>query len=83
MARLKSMGRVRRTLVRVRGDGAPPPLPAALWRGDKGGRAALGAPDAGGGGYSGLALVSAPPGPGGPLSRSPDGPPTVEIAPGP
>ncbi len=35
MARVKSLGRVRRTLVRVRGAGAAPALPAALWRGDR------------------------------------------------
>jgi len=85
MARLKSMGRVRRTLVRVRGGGGPPPVPAALWRGGRReGELRSAAPDAGGGGYSGLALVRAPSGaPGGPLSLSSDGPPSVEIAPGP
>lgn len=35
MARLKSMGRVRRGLIRVRGDGAPPALPADLFVGER------------------------------------------------
>lgn len=35
MARLKSMGRVRRRLVRVSGAGAVPVCPAQLWQGDK------------------------------------------------
>jgi folate-binding protein YgfZ len=57
MARIKSRGRVRRTLVRVAGGGPPPALPAALWRGDrKEGelRSAVADP----GGFAGLALVS-------------------------
>jgi len=59
MARLRSTGRVRRALVRVRGSGAPPPLPAALWRGDRReGELRSAVVDAGGGGYAGLALVS-------------------------
>jgi folate-binding protein YgfZ len=33
MARVKAMGRIRRTLVRVGGHFAAPPVPAALWRG--------------------------------------------------
>jgi tRNA-modifying protein YgfZ len=57
MARIKSLGRVRRTLVRVRGASAPPVLPAGLWlAGRKEGevRSAV----AEGSGFAGLALVS-------------------------
>jgi folate-binding protein YgfZ len=57
MARIKSMGRVRRTLVRVRGAGSPPAPPAALWRGDRREgevRSAVAVPE----GFAGLALVS-------------------------
>ena len=58
MARIKSLGRVRRTLVRVRGGGAPPALPAGLWRGDRReGEVRSAAADSGG--FAGLALVSA------------------------
>jgi tRNA-modifying protein YgfZ len=57
MARIKALGRVRRTLVRVRGTGAPPLLPAALWRGE--GRVGeLRSAVAEGEGFAGLALVS-------------------------
>jgi folate-binding protein YgfZ len=57
MARVKSLGRVRRTLVRVRGAGALPILPAGLWSGEKKeGEIRSAAPEAGG--FSGLALVS-------------------------
>lgn len=85
MARLRSMGRVRRALVRVSGIGEPPPVPAALWRGGRReGELRSVAPDAGGGGFSGLALVRAPSGqPGGPLSLAADGPPSIEVAPRP
>lgn len=59
MARLKSRGRLRRRLARVAGRGAPPPLPAPLWRGaEKAGELRSAAPDASGGGYSGLALLA-------------------------
>lgn len=57
MARVKSLGRVRRTLLRVRGSGPPPALPAGLWRGEKREgelRSAVADPD----GFAGLALVS-------------------------
>jgi tRNA-modifying protein YgfZ len=57
MARIKSLGRVRRTLVRVAGTGAPPSLPASLWLGGrKEGelRSAAEVDD----GYVGLALIS-------------------------
>ena len=82
MARLKSTGRVRRALVRVRGAGAPPPLPAALWRADRReGELRSAVSDAGGGGFCGLALVStAAAQGGGPLSLVAGGPPSVEIA---
>jgi folate-binding protein YgfZ len=57
MARIKALGRVRRTLVRVRGEGAPPRIPAALWRGE--GRVGeLRSAVADDGGFAGLALVS-------------------------
>lgn len=57
MARVKALGRVRRRLVRVRGEGVPPPLPAALWRGE--GRAGdLRSAERDGEGYEGLALVA-------------------------
>jgi folate-binding protein YgfZ len=60
MARLQSRGRVRRTLVRVTGPGAPPPVPAALWRGDRReGELRSAVADADGRGFAGLALVSA------------------------
>lgn len=35
MARLKSMGRVRRGLIRIRGDGAPPVVPTELFAGGR------------------------------------------------
>ena len=57
MARLKSMGKVRRQLVRVRGEGKPPPLPAPVFQaGRKVGEVRSVAPD--GAGWIGLALVS-------------------------
>jgi folate-binding protein YgfZ len=57
MARIKSLGRVRRTLVRVRGPGAVPALPAGLWLGGRReGEIRSAVRDAGG--FSGLALVS-------------------------
>jgi folate-binding protein YgfZ len=56
MARIKALGRVRRTLVRVRGAGAVPPLPAALWHGEgRVGEIRSAVPD--GEGFAGLALV--------------------------
>ena len=82
MARLKSRGRVRRTLVRAAGTGAPPAVPVALWRGDrKEGELRSAVPDAAGHGYLGLALVSAEnPTKGGALAVSPGGSPPVEIS---
>ena len=35
MARLRSMGRVRRGLIRVRGTGKPPSVPTELYSGDR------------------------------------------------
>jgi folate-binding protein YgfZ len=82
MARIKSMGRVRRALVRVRGSGPPPRLPAALWRGDRR-EGELRSAVADAGGFAGLALVStAAVSAGGALSLALGAVPTVEIAPG-
>ena len=82
MARLKSRGRVRRTIARARGEGAPPAVPAALWRGDrKEGELRSAVPDAAGTGFVGLAIVSVEPAPArGGLSLSQGGPPAVEIS---
>ena len=83
MARVKSLGRVRRTLVRVRGEGAPPALPAALWRGERRDgelRSAVADP----GGFDGLALVSVDCAAlGGGLSLAKGGPQTVSLVPAP
>jgi folate-binding protein YgfZ len=58
MARLQR-GRVRRALVRVTGSGAPPTVPAALWRADRReGELRSVVPDADDRGFAGLALVS-------------------------
>lgn len=82
MARLKSRGRVRRTLVRVRGAGAAPRVPAAVWRGDRReGELRSAVADAAGGGFAGLALVSAAAGQsGGALSLAAGAEPSIEIA---
>jgi len=82
MARLKSTGRVRRALVRVRGGGEPPRVPAALWSGGRReGELRSAVSDAAGGGYAGLALVSvAAGGGGGPFSLAAGEPPSVELA---
>jgi folate-binding protein YgfZ len=57
MARIKSLGRVRRALVRVRGPGEAPALPAGLWLGGRReGEIRSAARDSGG--FRGLALVS-------------------------
>lgn len=59
MARLKSMGQVRRRLVRVRGSGAPPSArPAALYAGAKPAGELRSAAPTGDGGFLGLAMVS-------------------------
>ena len=82
MARLKSRGRVRRTLARAAGAGAPPAVPAPLWRGDrKEGELRSAVPDAEGQGFLGLAIVSVGDGTaGGPLALSQGGLPSVEIS---
>jgi tRNA-modifying protein YgfZ len=82
MARLKSRGRVRRTLVRAAGAGEPPALPAALWSGErKEGELRSAVPDAAGQGYSGLALVSADTATkGAAVALTQGGPPSVEIS---
>jgi hypothetical protein len=78
MARIKSMGRVRRTLVRVSGPGEPPPIPCGLWRGERReGELRSAAPA--GGGFVGLALVSVA-GAGGPFGLGPGAHPALAIA---
>lgn len=84
MARLKSMGQVRRRLWRVRGDGAEPPvLPAAVFAGARQVgelRSAVRAD----GGWIGLAMVTLMHVSGGaPLSFAPDGPNAVRLNPEP
>ncbi len=80
MARLKSMGRVRRRLVRVGGAGAPPAAPAPLFQGDKKiGELRTAASEAGG--FIGLAmltLLGLDPSAG--LGLAPDGPPAMRLA---
>lgn len=81
MARVKSLGRVRRTLVRVAGQGAPPQVPAALWLGDRREGELRSAVAGAGGGYSGLALVSVGAAAAGrPLALAPAGEPGVVLA---
>lgn len=58
MARLKSMGQVRRRLLRVRGPGAAPQRPAALWQGGRQIGELRSAVDLAEGGFIGLAMVS-------------------------
>ena len=58
MARLKSMGQVRRRLQRVRGPGAAPQRPAALWQGGRQIGELRSAVDLAEGGFIGLAMVS-------------------------
>ena len=83
MARIRSTGRVRRTLVRVRGSGAIPALPAGLWRGDKR-EGELRTAVAGAAGYLGLALVSLGAASAGDrLAVAPGAPATVEPVGGP
>jgi folate-binding protein YgfZ len=80
MARLQR-GRVRRALVRVTGSGAPPPVPAALWRADRReGELRSVAPDAGGRGFAGLALVSVGAADG-PFSLASGMPPSLDVMP--
>jgi folate-binding protein YgfZ len=79
MARLKSMGQVRRQLLRVTGVGAPPALPATLYNGPKRmGELRSAAPD--GEGFVGFALLTLLgldrcPG----LSYAPEGEPAVQL----
>ena len=81
MARVRASGRVRRTLVRVRGAGPAPALPAGLWRGDTR-EGELRSAAALGGGFVGLALLSlGAASAGGALSSAPGGPPAVEVVP--
>jgi tRNA-modifying protein YgfZ len=58
MARLKSMGRVRRRLLRVAGAGAPPPTGARLRQGDVVVGELRSVAADGGGGWAGLAMMS-------------------------
>ncbi|HTQ30318.1 MAG TPA: folate-binding protein [Opitutaceae bacterium] len=80
MARLKSMGRVRRRLLRVAGAGPVPALPAPLFQGGKK-TGELRSAAAEGGGFIGLALLTLlgldPPAG---LSFTPGGPPAVRLA---
>jgi folate-binding protein YgfZ len=78
MARIHAMGQVRRSLVRVRGAGAPPaPLPRSLWReGRTVGEVRSAVPAAEGGGWIGLALVQRAAS-AGPWSFRADGEPAV------
>jgi tRNA-modifying protein YgfZ len=81
MARIKSLGRVRRALVRVRGSGPLPGLPAGLWRGERREgelRSAVRDDD----GFAGLALLSvSAAAAGGALSLALGADPTVEVLP--
>jgi tRNA-modifying protein YgfZ len=80
MARVKSLGRVRRALVAVAGAGAPPQVPAALWAGERKEGELRSAVAAEGGGFAGLALVSVSgAAAGGPLALSPSGEPGVRL----
>jgi folate-binding protein YgfZ len=90
MARIRSVGRIRRRLVRVRGGGPAPALPSPLWRaGRREGELRSAVADGPNGGYAGLALVSVSAlGAGGPLALGGAGGPQVEVigapaAPGP
>jgi len=81
MARIKALGRVRRTLVRVAGTGSRPALPAGLWQGERReGEVRSAVPD--GSGFAGLALVSvASAASGSPFALEPAGAASVEICP--
>jgi tRNA-modifying protein YgfZ len=80
MARIKSLGRVRRRLVLVSGAGAPPAPLSGLFLGDRReGELRSAAPSRGG--FVGLALVSvASAEAGGPFSLGPGGEPSVQVA---
>lgn len=59
MARLKTRGRLRRRLRRVRGVGVPPPLPASLWQDGRAvGELRSAVPDESGDDFIGLALLA-------------------------
>lgn len=58
MARLKSMGQVRRRLLRVAGEGAAPAVPGALFVGDKKAGELRSVVGDGAGGWAGLAMVT-------------------------
>jgi tRNA-modifying protein YgfZ len=77
MARLKTMGRVRRRLVRVRGEGVlPPALPLPVFWGDK--RVGeIRSSAAAGDGWVGLAMLSAPEA--GRLRLAPEGPDVIAV----
>lgn len=76
MARVKALGRVRRRLVLVGGEGDAPAVPAALWSGEaRAGEIRSVAPA--GGGFEGLALV--PAAAQGPFSLEPGAKPRVAI----
>jgi folate-binding protein YgfZ len=81
MARLRSMGRIRRRLVRVRGEGDPPRLPALLWQaGSRVGEIRSAAADASG--FDALALVRAEAAVAGSslaLGPAPEGAPAVRV----
>jgi folate-binding protein YgfZ len=80
MARIKSLGRVRRKLVLVSGSGEPPALLTGLWQdGRRQGEIRSAATSRGG--FVGLALVSiASAAAGGPFALDPAGAPSVQIA---
>jgi tRNA-modifying protein YgfZ len=81
MARLKSMGQVRRRLVRVAGAGArPAALPAALFLGERQVGEVRSAVEDDTGGFLGLAMVSlVHVGPGAVLALGRDGAPAVQV----
>lgn len=80
MARLKTTGRVRRSLVRVRGPGPAPAVPAGLWLDGKPQGELRSAAPAPGGGFDGLALLSVATDRERPLSLAADGPAIVSCA---
>lgn len=81
MARLKSMGQVRRRLMRVSGRGELPGMPAGLWQGAKQVgelRSGVGRP----GGFTGLAMVSLVNWqPGVAMAREANGPAEIDVVP--
>jgi folate-binding protein YgfZ len=81
MARVRSMGRIRRRLVRVRGSIAPPALPAPLWRnGRRAGELRSVSPLPSGSGFIGLALVAVGDADAGvTFAATPEGEPTIAI----